>query len=164
MTTVKTNLRNNALTQFGGYPFTSMCMFDGVPIGAGPRGIFVLNGGLNDVYTETTDEVEVSAWFELPISQLGEAITKQGRRLYIGGEFNGGMTVSVMTTGAAEVTNVYTATPRNNLYLQHVFEIPMSSKQKSEYWQFTVANVACSDFSIDFIDGTFIPVVRRLGL
>ena len=165
MTTVKINLRNNALTQYGAFPFTDFCMFNGRPLGSGPDGIFTLDGGgLDDIYTETSDEREVSAWFELPISQLGINHIKQGRRLYIGGEFNGAMTIKVDSTGSTIATNTYNITPRNTSNLQHTIQVPLNSRQKSEYLSFTVANVAGSDFSIDFIDGVFIPVVRRLGL
>ena len=164
MTTVKLNLRNNALTQYGSFPFTSFCVFNGRPIGAGPDGIFTLDGGLKDTYTESTDERDVSAWFELPTTQLGSDKIKQGSRLYFGGEFNGSMTIKVETTGGNVTSNTYTVTPRNTNNLQHTIEVPLNSKQKSEYWGFTVSNVAGTDFSIDFIDGSFVNVVRRHGL
>ena len=164
MTTVRINNRNNAITQYGNFPFTDFCVFNGRPLGAGPDGIFALDGDLNDVYTETTDERNVSAWFELPASQLGKDKIKQGRRLYLGGEFSGPMQITVETTGGSVATNTYTVTPRNINNLQHTIQVPLNSKQKSEYWGFTVANVLGSDFSVDFIDGEFAAVVRRLGL
>ena len=58
----------------------------------------------------------------------------------------------------------YTVTPRDTTLVQHTLEVPISSKQKDEYWKITVANVAGSDFSIDFIDGIFVLVNRRHGL
>jgi len=165
MTTVKINLRNGSTVQHS-YPaaFNSFTMFEGRPLGASPDGIFTLDGGLRDIYTTTSDERQVSAWFELGPSQLGDDHVKQGRRLYLGGEFTGSMTIKVDTPAAYVPTMTYTATPRNTSLLQHTFEVPLSSKQKGEYWGITVANVAGSDFSIDFIDGIFVPVNRRLGL
>jgi len=165
MTTVRINLRNNGVTQYG-YPtaFVSFCMFGGIPIGASPDGIFRLDGGLKDVFTTTSDERNISAWFELGPSQLGDDHVKQGRRLYLGGEFTGSMTIKVDTPKAYVPTMTYTATPRDTTLLQHTFEVPISSKQKGEYWGITVANVAGADFSIDFLDGIFVPVNRRLGL
>lgn len=164
MTTLKMNLRNDAVTQYGGYPFTSMCMFMGRPIGAGPDGIFTLDGGNRDVFTVDTDERKIPAWFELPVSQLGLDRIKQCRRLYVGGEFDGQMKITAKTTGHKEQVKEYKAIPRNTKLVQHVFEVPTSFMQQSEYWQFTVANINGSDFSIDFIDGTFLVMVRRLGL
>jgi len=165
MTTIRANLRINALTQYGGFNFNSFCVWNGRPIGAGPDGIFVLDGdGGKDIHTTTSDERNVSAWFELPVTQLGNDHIKRGRRLYLGGEFSGSMTVAVRTNDASEQTITYAATPRNTSNLQHVLEIPLNHRQRSEYWGFTVSNVNGSDFSIDFIDGVFIQVNRRLGL
>lgn len=164
MTTVKLNLRNNAPTQYGGFPFTDFCVFNGRPIGAGPDGIFTLDGYDKDVYTETTDERDISGWFELPISQFAINHIKRGRRLYIGGEFNGQMSITVETTGGSVMTNTYNITPRNLNNVQHTIQVPLNSRQRSEYWRLTVSNILGADFSIDFIDGVFIPVVRRLGL
>lgn len=164
MTTVRVNLRNNAITQYGSYPFISFCMFNKRPIGFGPDGIFTLDGNGDDVYTETIDERTISAWFEYPTSQLGLENVKQGRRLYVGGEFNGSMTVKVDTTGETVTSYTYDIIPRNTNNIQHTIQIALNSLQKSEYWGLTFANVSGSDFSIDFIDGVLINVARRLGL
>jgi len=165
MTTVKVNLKNGAVTQHS-YPaaFNSFTMFEGRPLGASPDGIFTLDGGLKDVYTTTSDERNISAWFELGPSQLGDDHVKQGRRLYLGGEFTGSMTIKVDTPKAYVPTMTYTATPRDTTLVQHTLEVPISSKQKDEYWKITVANVSGSDFSLDFIDGIFVLVNRRHGL
>ena len=165
MTTIRINLKNNSVTQYG-FPtsFVSFCMFDGIPIGAGPDGIFRLDGGLKDIFTTTSDERNVSAWFELGPSQLGKDYVKQGRRLYMGGVFTGMLTVKVDTPTASVPTSTYTVTPRDTSLTQHTFEVPINSKQKGEFWGFTVANVTGSDFSVDFIDGTFVKVNRRHGL
>lgn len=164
MTTLAINLRNMAPGQYGGYNFTSFCTWNKQRIGAGPDGVFVLNYGQKDIYTTTTDERNISAWFEIPNTQLGTDKVKQGRRLYIGGEFNGSMTIKATTTGASEASNTYNITPRNTSYVQHTVQVPMAHTQKGDFWGFTVANVSGSDFSIDFIDGVFVPVARRFGL
>jgi len=163
MTTIKLNLRNGAITQHS-KGFTSYSSWNGLQMGAGPEGVFVLNTGNKDIYTTTSDERNINAWFELPNTQLGSDKVKQGRRLYVGGEFNGSMTIKATTSGATAVETTYNITPRNTSYVQHTIQVPMSHTQKGEYWGFTVANVAGSDFSIDFIDGIFIPVARRFGL
>lgn len=164
MTTARVNLRTNDITQYGAYPFISFCKFNDHPIGAGPDGIFTLDGNGDDIYTEVTDERDINAWFELPNSQLGLENLKQGRRLYIGGEFNGSMSVKVEATGGTIASNTYDITPRNINNLQHTVQIPLNSRQKGEYWGFTFSNVLGADFSLDFIDGVFVNVVRRLGL
>lgn len=165
MTTVKVNARNNAHSQYSGYPFVSFCTFMGRPLGAGPDGIFTLDGGDKDVYTVDTDERRIEAWFELPTSQLGIDYAKQGRRLYIGGEFNGPMQVEVTTAnGSSEDTLTYNVEPKNKSLLKHTIQVPLSSKQRAEHWSITLKNVRGADFSIDFVDGVFIKVARRLGL
>jgi len=107
MTTIKINLRNGAITQHSN-GFTSYAPWNGLQMGAGPDGVFLLNYGQKDIYTLTSDERNISAWFELPNTQLGVAKVKQGRRLYVGGEFNGSMTIKA-TTGIVE--NIYNITP-----------------------------------------------------
>jgi hypothetical protein len=162
MTTVRVNLRNAGVTQYGKFPFISFAVFQGIPLGAGPEGIFRLNGGEKDVHTvTTTDERNIDAWFELSQSQYGIDAVKQGRRLYLGGEFSGDMTVTVNTLG---VSTTYQVSPKDTALAQHVFQIPLSCKQKAEYWSMTVANVNGSDFSVDFIDATFVNVNRRFAL
>lgn len=161
MTTVKISLRNAGITQHH-YPtaFNSFAVFQGIPLGAGPDGIFRLDGGLKDVFTTGTDEREVVAWFELPMSQLGMDYVKQGRRIYLGGEFSGAMWVKV-TTETGE--NTYTATPQHTDLSQHTLQIPLKHTHKGEWMGFTVGNTAGADFSVDLMDGTFIKVNRRLG-
>ena len=163
MTTLKINLRNAAITQHSN-GFTSYAAWNGLQMGAGPDGVFVLNYGQKDIYTTTSDERNISAWFELPNTQLGSDKVKQGRRLYVGGEFNGSMTIKATTSGETVAERTYNITPRNTSYVQHTIQVPMDHTQKGEYWGFTVANVAGSDFSLDFIDGIFINCARRLGL
>ena len=165
MTTIRMNLRNGSVTQ-PSYPaaFNSFTMFEGRPLGASPDGILTLDGGLKDVYTTTSDERNISAWFELGPSQLGDDRVKQGRRLYLGGEFTGSMTIKVDTPAAYVPTMTYTATPKDTSLAQHVFDVSLSYKQKSEYWKITVANVSGSDFSIDFLDGVFVTTNRRFDL
>lgn len=165
MITVKTNLRNNALTQYSGYPFESFCVFNGIPLGAGPEGIFRLDqGGDKDIYDLVTDERWVSAWFELPMTSMGHGGAKQCRRLFVGGEFTGTMEITVRTTDSVMKERTYTVSPRSHGLVQHAFEVPVSFVPRSEYWGFTVENQLGSDFSIDFIDGIFIPATRRLGV
>jgi hypothetical protein len=163
MTTIRVNLRNSAITQHSN-GFTSYAAWNGLQMGAGPDGVFVLNYGQKDIYTTTSDERNISAWFELPNTQLGSDKVKQGRRLYVGGEFNGSMTIKATTSGETAVETTYNITPRNTSYVQHVVQVPMTHTQKGEYWSFVVANVAGSDFSIDFIDAVMVPVARRFGL
>jgi hypothetical protein len=163
MTTIKINLRGPFISQHSN-GFTSYAAWNGLQMGAGPDGVFVLNYGQKDIYTTTSDERNISAWFELPNTHLGSDKVKQGRRLYVGGEFNGSMTIKATTSGATAVETTYNITPRNTSYVQHTIQVPMTHTQKGDFWGFTVANVAGSDFSIDFIDAVFIECARRLGL
>lgn len=164
MTTIRANLSKNAITQYQGFNFNSFCMFQGKPLACGPDGIFLLEDGKKDVYTTTTDERKIPAWFELPISSLGSDEIKKGRRLYITGEMDGDMKVTATANENEEVVEVYPIAPRNKRNVQHTVQVPLSYKQKGEHWSFVFENVKGSDFSIDSVDGVFIPVTRRLGL
>lgn len=164
MTTIRLNLRNNAITQYSGWDFNSFCMFQGKPLASGPDGIFQLETGNVDAYLTTIDEREVSAWFELPVSNLGFTETKRGRRLLITGEMDGEMQVTATTFSREEASEIYSIVPRNCDLVQHTLQVMLSHKQQAEHWAFVFGNVEGSDFSIDAVDGIFIPVSRRLGM
>lgn len=65
MQTIRTNLKNNASTQYTNYPFTSMCMCNGKVLGAGPDGLFRLGCG------DTDNGTQIDAYFEPMTSNLG---------------------------------------------------------------------------------------------
>lgn len=164
MTTVRINLINSAITQYDGYNFNSMCMFQGKPLACGPDGIFQLETGQVDAYTTDTDERNVDAWFELPYSNFGIDFIKRSRRILISGEMNGELLVTTTTFDNTESSKTYNVKPRNKEMIQHTFLVSLSHKQQSERWRFLFENVNGSDFSLDSVDGIFIPVNRRLGL
>jgi hypothetical protein len=165
METVRMNMRNNAVTQYELPVFNSLCVFKGISLACGPDGIFQLNEGDRDRYVENTDERAITAWFELPVSDLGHDVVKKGRRLYVTGEMNGDMGVTIKTSYQGEEReNTYGITPRNTELLQHTIQVPVTHLQRGEQWSFSFHNMDGSDFSIDSVNGTFIPVIRRMGL
>ena len=164
MTTIRVNTVNNAITQYDKCNFTSFCMFQGKPLACGPDGIFQLEIGHQDAYTADTDERDVDAWFELPISNFGEDLIKRGRRLLVNGKMTGEMLVTATTFDNTETIETFNIIPRSKIMIQHTMQVQLSHKQQSEQWKFLFENVKGSDFSIDSVDGIFVPVNRRLGL
>lgn len=158
MITIRMNLRNTALTQYNNYLFNSFCMFNGRPLAANEDGIFTLDNDGDDLSSEGS--IQISAWAEFPENQYGINSVKQGRRLYLGGEFFGNMYVKMDTP---KDSNTYIINNGDNAS-QNVFNIPLKYNQRAEYWKITFGNLNGSDFSLDFIDGLFINVNRRLSV
>lgn len=164
MTTIKINLRNNLITQYSDHNFNSMCMFQGKRIAIGEDGVFQLGCADKDIYTASTDERDIDAWFEYPISALGVDVGKKLRRLYVRGEFTGGMQITAVTGGHTDESTTYDITPNNTGNVQHTVKVRTNSSQRDEHWSFIVNNVLGADFSIDAIDATMIPMTRKRNL
>ena len=89
--TIRLNLENLAVTQYGAFDFTSFCVFDGVPLGANEEGIFVLEQGDDD------DGLAIKAIVETHKTDFGASFQKRMRSAYLGGEFGGDLTLLVKT-------------------------------------------------------------------
>lgn len=143
MQTIRTNLTNNASTQYTNFDFTSMCVFNGVVLGAGPAGLRKLCCGDDDNATA------IAAYFILATSNFGMAGKKRCSNAYFDVECDGSMTISLTGDGKTTV-GPYAATALLDEGTQRR-RADMGRGLKWSYGAFKVENVAGADFSVDEI-------------
>jgi len=147
MQTVRTNLKHPMLaaSQYTNNDYNSMCVFNGVILGAGDGGVRKLCCGNLDGATA------ISASFTPHLSDFGVDRPKRFRYLYFGGEYAGNMTVTVVTdqkkTCAAKTL---TTTGKTG---QHRPSVTAERVTPFMYATIKVANVAGAYFAVDSISG-----------
>ena len=141
MQTIRTNLKNNASTQYTNTNFKGMCRFNGQVIGAGASGLFRLGCGADDNGTD------IAAYFTTPTTAFGIHDTKYERYVYLFGTWDGSLTVEVVgddktTVGPYTIAAVLTEghQRRRTRIDQHMNYI---------YAKHTFRNVDGCDFSLD---------------
>lgn len=145
MQTVRTNLTNNASTQYTNYPFTSMTLFNGVILGAGTSGLFKIDCGMYD------DTANIDASFKTGDSVLGYHGNKRLGHIYLGVETAGEITVTPVFDGVD--MPVVTFTPPLPLVRQNIMA-KVGRGEKGVYMAFEVANVDGAQFSLDAMHTT----------
>jgi len=145
MQTVRTNLTNTASTQYTNFDFTSMCMFNGVKLGAGPEGLFKL------CCSDTDNGVNIDAYFIPYTVDFDDNHPKRLRRVYVAGEFNGQLNLTVTGNGDS-INGPYTITPNAGETKQvKMFAINRGVGYKWVYADFKFENVSGSFFAVDSI-------------
>jgi hypothetical protein len=139
-----------APSQYSGFSFNSICVFNGAVVMAGDAGIFTHDG--------TSDNgTDISAYFQLPSASLDTARQKRYRKLIAGGYFDGAITISVVTdenTCTAVATKSYDGDNRH-------IEIPLNFTDSGGFVGFLFANVGGADFSIDYVEAVIEPTVLK---
>jgi len=95
MQTIRTNLVNNASTQYTNHDFNSMILFNGIALGAGESGFHKICCGTDD------NGVDIDAYFKTGSSLLNWPGKKKNRFIYL----------SVKTSGTIIVGEIGTITP-----------------------------------------------------
>jgi hypothetical protein len=145
MQTIRTNLYINASTQYTNFNFTSMCMFNGVVLGAGASGLFKL------CCSDTDNAVAIDAYFIPYTVDFNDDHHKRLRRVYIGGNLDGDLKLTVTGNGNS-VNGPYTITYNASETVQvKMFAIARSKGYKWVYADFKFENVNGSFFAIDSI-------------
>jgi hypothetical protein len=144
-------LEINAPRQYCNYDFNSHCMLDGIDLVAGPSGVFSL-GGDNDNGTE------ISAKFRTLLSDFGSSILKRVRRLLLGMEATGDMTVTLEND--QENPRSYTI-DNSNYDRTGSCDVFIGRNGLGRYWSFEFENVDGCDFRIDKIEASIYLVNRR---
>jgi len=143
MQTVRINLNVNALSQYTNHNFNSMCVFNGVILGAGDTGLFNLCCGDSDNGTQ------IDAYFTPHKTDFGTEGDKRIRRIYYSALCDGAMTVSI--TGDDETTIGPYQVTADLTKGQQLFLAKTGRGLKFNYASFTFANVDGSYFSLDSI-------------
>lgn len=136
------NLLNMAVTQFCNYDFNSFCKIGDKYYGANDSGIFELDG---------TDDngTDIDAFFELIVSDFGISNIKKIRSVFIGGEANGKLTLTL----------------KDDEDNSRIYDLRLTSESKQSsgkvdvgrdgigrYWQVRIDNTSGVYFAIDSIE------------
>jgi len=143
MQTIRTNLVNAASTQYNNHDFTSMCVFNGVILGAGATGLSKLCCGSTD------NGSSITAYFIPALTSLGTMNQKRLSHMYIGGEFSGNLAVQI-TGDETNVSPIYTLESKSTEGQQRR-RLTVGRGQVWTYGSFKFSNVSGSDFSIDYV-------------
>jgi len=145
MQTVRTNLSNNAITQYSNFDFQSMIVFNGVIIGAGASGLRKLCCGSDDAGTG------ISAYFIPYTVDFNDDHPKRLRRVYVGGQLDDKLKLTVTGNGYS-INGPYTiehnATETNQVKM---FPIDRGVGYKWVYADFKFENIDGAFFAIDSI-------------
>lgn len=150
------------ISQYLNYNFNSFCKFGDAYLGAGADGIMVLDddGGLDNA-GGPGDATEIYSFFELSTSDFGSDHQKRLRSIYLGGETDGDLKVSIKNDDRNErLSEVNVAYTQN---YQHSIKVPVSRSGKGRYWMLKLENVDGADFSIDTIAVVPIILNRKPG-
>ena len=152
---ISMNLKNFACSQYAGWNFDAMGMFNGQPIGGNGEGIFKLDTDNN--FGAATGIV---SFFESHLTDFGIANIKRPRRLIMSGEFDGEMKLTTRCRDEDSdsiIEKAYTVAPRSSR--QKSVGIDLDGDAQARYWSFRIDNVAGeepeigrADFSVDSIE------------
>jgi len=157
MQTIRTNLSNIACTQYTNFNYTSMCMFNGVPLGAGTSGLFQMCCGDDD------NGVDIAAYFIPYTVDFDDNHPKRLRRVYVGGLFDDQLKLTVTGNGNS-VNGPYTITHNSSETNQvKMFAINRGVGYKWVYADFKFENVAGAFFAVDSILAVYSTHHRRRG-
>jgi hypothetical protein len=139
---INTNLTNMAVTQFCGYDFNSFCKIGDSYFGANDSGIFELSGN-DDAGTD------IDAFFELIVSDFGVSNAKKIRSVFVGGEADGKLTLTLKDD--EDNSRPY------NLRLtsgskQSNGKVDVGRDGLGRYWQVRIDNTSGVYFAIDSIE------------
>lgn len=136
------NLSNLAVSQYCNFDFNSFCQIGNSFFGASDSGIFELTG---------TDDngTDINAFFELVLSDLGISDIKRIRSVYVGGEANGKLTLTLKDDEANSRTYDLRLTAGSK---QSSGKVDIGRDGQSRYWQVRIDNTNGVYFAIDSIE------------
>ncbi len=138
------NLSNLAVTQASAYPMNSACNHGEQIYVANDSGLFTEGAELLD------SEFSIIADMERPCRL---------RRIFISGQFVGGMRVTAWPDDGAATT--YTGIPKRAGLRQTEFEFTTHRNNGyGRFWKFKFENINGADFSVDFIKATPVYINR----
>lgn len=138
--TMVTNTVTAAVTTYANYAFNSFADHPSGLLAAGPGGVYVIDTGDDD------DGDAIDATLTTGKLDFESAEMKRMSMFHAAIRADGDLTLGVSVDDGAEVT--YTMTPTSAVSLKP-FRQPVGRGLRGRYWQFSIANVAGSDFSIE---------------
>lgn len=149
--TLNVNLSNLAISQYCDYDFNSFCEVGGKYYGSNENGIFLLDGD-DDAGTN------IDAFFELVLSDFGISNMKRIRSMYVGGEANGGLTLTLKDNENNSRTYTLNLATGN---VQSGAKVNVGRDGQGRYWQTRIDNIGGAYFAIDTIEVLAIILGRK---
>jgi len=145
MQTVRTNLTNNASTQYTNFNYNSLCQFNGITLGAGTDGLFKACCGPDD------SGIDIDAYFIPYTVDFDDNHPKRLRRVYVGGILDRQLKLTV-TGNDDSINGPYIITSNSTETKQvKMFAIDRGLGYKWAYADFKFENVNGSFFAVDSI-------------
>lgn len=140
--TLNVNLSNMGISQYCNFDFNSFCRIGENYYGASEDGIFSLDG-------DTDNGENITAFAELPLSDFGISNMKRLRTVYVGGEANGELTLTVKDDENNSRSYALNLTSGNK---QSGAKINIGRDGIGKYWSLRIDNTGGAYFAIDFIE------------
>jgi len=142
---IVTNLKRMASTQYSNFNFNSMCVFNGVALGANSDGIYSLFDADDD------DGTDIDAFFELVTTDFGAPEAKKVRFIYVNLETSGNLKIKLQVDEDLERTFLIPA--KKTGQLQHrAHRVDGRNDLRGVYWRPRIENTKGCDFSVDSIE------------
>lgn len=139
---VNINLANLAISQFCGFSFNSFCQIGDKHYGSNDSGIFELAGN-DDAGTN------IEGFFELLVSDFGISSMKKIRSVFIGGEADGTLALTLKDDENNTRTYEIDLTSGSK---QSSCKVPIGRDGTGRYWQVKIANSNGAYFAINSIE------------
>ena len=149
--TLNVNLSNLGVTQYCQFNFNSFCKIGDKYFGACDTGIFELTG-------DDDNGANIDAFFELINSDFGIANMKRIRSMYVGGESNGSLTLTLKNDENNSRTYSLNLTSGNK---QSSAKVPTGRDGVGGYWQVRIDNVSGAYFAINSIKALLVILGRK---
>ena len=145
------NLSNMAVTQYCNYDFNSFCKIGDKFYGSETAGIYELTGD-DDAGTD------IDAFFELIVSDFGITAMKRIRSIFVGGEADGKLTLTLKDDENNSRTYALNLTTGN---VQSSGKVDIGRDGIGRYWQVRIDNLGGAYFAIDDIEVLAILLGRK---
>lgn len=132
------NLRTGSLVEYEGFDFNSMAKFGDYYIGAGPNGLFLLEG-------EDDDGEDIASVLRTGLPNFGNSFLKRAPRIYFSGSQDGDLFFTTISTEDGRRT--YSLVD-NGIRGEQQRRVPVGKGPKSVRWQFEVSNKDGADFGV----------------
>lgn len=154
-TTLAYHIKAKAITQYVNYPFTGLCVFNGVPLGISDVGLHKLDTG------DTDSGEEISAGIGLPPHNFGLAEYKRIRALYVFASLTGDLVFKVTSDGDHSEEYVLEATSASAMNVPKGYKI-FCRRKKTLAQVFTI-ELANSRGSY-FVVSSLAALIIKLGM
>jgi hypothetical protein len=134
-----------AFSTYDNFPFSSFATFNGKGYGAGPDGVFLLEG-------DTDNGDKIPAWVRTGLLDFDSRRAKRMESIYVGYTSDKRLVAKVVTTNEGiKVENWYTMRERQIASDSREGRIEVGKGLTSVYWAFELHNEDGADFALDVV-------------